>query len=120
MAYVYAWSAPLPLRAVPPDSRALVLVCQCPVQVPHGTPAAPPPPPPVQVYIKRGDRYPPVDAAWLDLDDHRVTLTPPGGSPLVLTTAMVAKANHDQTRGALVLLPSASGARMLKDTEWKG
>ena len=27
MAYVYAWSAPPPPRAVPPDSRALVLVC---------------------------------------------------------------------------------------------
>ena len=48
MAYVYPWSAPSPPRAVPPvppDTRALVLVCQCPVHVPRGTPAAAPPPP---------------------------------------------------------------------------
>ena len=46
MAYVYAWSAPPLLRAVPPDTRALVLICQCPVHVPRGTPATAPPPPP--------------------------------------------------------------------------
>ena len=65
--------------AVPPNSRALVLVCQCPRHVPRGKPVAIPPP--VQVCIKRGDRYQPVDAARLDLDHHRVTLTPPGGLP---------------------------------------
>ena len=46
MAYAYAWSAPPPPRAVPPASRALVLVCQCPVHVPRGTPAPVPPLPP--------------------------------------------------------------------------
>ena len=50
-------------RAAPPDSRALVLVCKCPVHVPHGTP----PPPPVQVCIKRGDRYTSAEAARQDL-----------------------------------------------------
>ena len=44
MAYAYAWSAPPPPRAVPPDTRALVLICQCPVHVPRGTPATAPPP----------------------------------------------------------------------------
>ena len=46
MAYAYAWSAPPPPRAVPPDTRALVLICQCPVHVPRGTPATAPPPGP--------------------------------------------------------------------------
>ena len=45
MAYVYASSAPPLPRAIPPDTRALVLVCQCPVHVPRGAPTAAPPPP---------------------------------------------------------------------------
>ena len=45
MAYAYASSAPPPPRAVPPDNRALVLACRCPVHVRRGTPAAIPPPP---------------------------------------------------------------------------
>ena len=45
MAYAYAWSAPPPPRAVPPDTRALVLICQSPVHVPRGAPATAPPPP---------------------------------------------------------------------------
>ena len=68
---------------------------------------SPPPPPPVHVCFKRGERYEQVDAARLDLDDHRVTLTPPGGSPLVL---LVARANYDKARIPLVLVPLASGA----------
>ena len=94
-----------------PDSRALVLVCQCPVHVPRGSPAAVPPP--VQVCIKRGDWYSPVDAAGLDLGDHRATLIPPGGSPLVITTPMVAKATYNKARVRLVLVPSSPGAQML-------
>ena len=35
---------PPPPRAVPPDTRALVLICQCPVHVPRGTPATAPTP----------------------------------------------------------------------------
>ena len=46
MACAYAWSAPPPPRAVPPDTRALVLICQSPVHDPRGTPATAPPPPP--------------------------------------------------------------------------
>ena len=81
----------------------------------------PPPGPPMQVCIKRGDRYRPIDAAQLELDDHRVTLTPfGGGGGLVLTTPMVTRANYDKTRVALVLVPSASKAQMLRDAEWKG
>ena len=69
------------------------------------------PPPPVHVYIKRGDRYQPVDAARLDLEDRTVTLTPPGGAPLMLTTTMVARANYDKTRVVLVLSPRRLGPR---------
>ena len=83
--------------------------------------AAPSPPPPrVQVCIKRGDRYQPVDAARLDLGDHRVALTLPGRSPLVITTPMVAKATYNKAHTALVPVPSACGAQMLRDAEWKG
>ena len=84
MAYAYAWSAPPPPRAVPPDTRALVLICQCPVHVPRGAPATAPPP--VQICVKRGDRYTPVDTASMDLGDHKATLTPPGGNPLAIAT----------------------------------
>ena len=108
MAYAYAWSAPPPPRAVPPDVRALVLICQCQVYVPRGTPATVPPP--VQICVKRGDRYTPVDTARLDLGDHRATLNPPGGTPLVIATPMVTKATYDKARGGLVLVPSAPGA----------
>ena len=103
IAYAYAWSAPPPPRAVP-----LVLVCQCPMHVPRGAPQ--PPPPPVQICVKRGDRYVPVDTAGLDLGDHRATLTPPSGKPLIIATLMVAKATYDSARGGLVLVPSALGA----------
>ena len=118
MAYAYAWSAPPPPRAVPPDTRALVLICQCPVHVPRGTPATAPPP--VQICVKRGDRYTPVDTASMDLGDHRATLTPPGGNPLAITTPMVAKATYDRARGGLVVVPSALGAQQLRDADWKG
>ena len=120
MAYTYAWSAPPPPRAVPPDTRALVVVCQCPVHVPRGAPTAAPPPPPVQICVKRGDRYAPVDTASMDLGDHKATLAPPGGSPLAITTPMVAKATYDRARGGLVLFPSALGAQQLRDANWKG
>ena len=118
MAYAYAWSAPPPPRAVPPDTRALVLVCQCPVHVPRGTPATAPPP--VQICVKRGDRYTPVDMASMDLGDHKATLTPPGGNPLAITTPMVARATYDRARGGLVVVPSALGAQQLRDANWKG
>ena len=108
MAYAYAWSAPPPPRAVPPDTRALMLVCQCPVHVPRGAPTAAPPP--VQICVKRGDRYAPVDTASMDLGDHKATLAPPGGNPLAITTPMVAKATYDRARGGLVLIPSGSPA----------
>ena len=78
------------------------------------------PPPPVQVRIKRGDRYSPVDAARLGLGDHRAPLTPPGGSPLVITTPIVAKATYHKARMGLVPVPSAPGAQQLRDAEWKG
>ena len=60
-----------------------------------------------------------MDAARLGLEDRTVTLTPTGGPPLVLTTVMVASANYDRTRVALVLVPLASRAQVLWDTEWK-
>ena len=107
-----------PPRAVPPDARALVLICQCPVHVPRGTPATAPAL--VQVCIKRGYRYTPVDTARLDLGDHRATLTPPGGTPLVIATPMVTKATFDKARGGLVLVHSAPGAQQLREAEWKG
>ena len=91
-----------------------------PSACPARHPGSHPPPTPVQVCIKRGGRYQPVDAARLDLGDHRATLTPPGGSPLVITTPMVAKATYDKAGVALVLVPSASGDQMLRDAEWKG
>ena len=118
MAYAYAWSAPPPPRAVPPDTRALVLIYQCPVHVPRGTPATAPPP--VQICVKRGDRYTPVDTASMDLGDHRATLTPPGGNPLAIATPMVARATYDRARGGLVIVPSALGAQQLRDADWKG
>ena len=118
MAYAYAWSAPPPPRAAPPDTRALVLVCQCSVHVPRTAQEAAPPP--VQICVKRGDRYAPIDTASLDLGDHRAVLTPPGGKPLVIATPMVAKATYDRARGGLVIIPSALGAQQLPDADWKG
>ena len=38
----------------------------------------------------------------------------------MLTTTMVAMTNYDKTRVALVLVPSAFEAHMLRDAEWKG
>ena len=38
----------------------------------------------------------------------------------MITTPMAAKATYDKTRVALVLVPSAFGAQMLRDAEWKG
>ena len=64
----------------------------------------------MQVCIKRGDRYTPVDTARLDLGHHRPTLSPPGGTPLVIATPMVTKATFDKARGGLVLVPLAPGA----------
>ena len=88
MAYAYASSAPPPPRAVPPNVRALVLVCQGPVSVPCGTRAPPHPPPPlVHVCIKRGDIYKLVDAARLKLEDYMVAAHAPqiniGSEPYV-------------------------------------
>ena len=117
-AYAYAWSAPPPPRAVPPDTRALVLICQCPVHVPRGAPTTTPPP--VQICVKRGDRYTPVDTASMDLGDHRATLAPPGGNPLAITTPMMARATYDKARGGLVVVLSALGAQQLRDADWKG
>ena len=79
-----------------------------------------PPPPPVQICVKRGDRYTPVDTASMDLGDHRATLTPPGGNPLAIATPMVARATYDRARGGLVIVPSALGAQQLRDADWKG
>ena len=107
MAYAYAWSAPPPPRAVPPDTRALVLICQCPVHVPRGAPATAPPP--VQICVKRGDRYTPVDTASMDLGDHKATLTPPGGNPLAIATPMVARATYDRARGGTRRRPLGPG-----------
>ena len=118
MAYAYAWSAPPPPRAVPPDTRALVLICQCPVHVPRGAPTTAPPP--VQICVKRGDRYTPVNTASMDLGDHRATLAPPGGNPLAITMPMVARATYDRARGGLVVVPSTLGAQQLRDADWKG
>ena len=96
MAYAYALSALAPSRAVPPHTRALVLICQCPVHVPRGTPATAPPM--EHVCIKRGDRYTPLDTPCLDLGDHRAALTPPAGPPLVIATPTVTKATSDKAR----------------------
>ena len=104
MAYAYAWSAPPPPPAVPRDTRGLVLINQCPVHVPRGTPATDPPP------VQGGDRYTTVDTARLDLGHHRPTLTPPGGTHLVIATPMVTKATFDKSRGGLVLVSSVPGA----------
>ena len=106
-------------RAVLPDRWALVLVCQCPVHVPRGTPT-PPPPPPVQVCIKRRDRYQPVDAARLDLGDHKVTLTPPRGSPIGDHHAHGGQGHLRQGPRRASPVPLASGAQMLRNAEWKG
>ena len=118
MAYAHAQSASPAPRAVPQASLALVLVCQYPVHVPCVTPA--PPPPPVKVCIKRRDRYSTVDAAQLDLGDHKGILTPPGGSPLVITTPIVAKATYDKATLGLLLIPWATGAQILRDAGSKG
>ena len=85
MAYVYASSAPTPPQAARPDIRALVLVYQCSLHVLRGTPMPPPPPPSAGLQQMGGNRYAPVDTAWLDLGDHRATLSLPGGLPLVIT-----------------------------------
>ena len=69
---------------------SLVLVCQCEVHVPRGPGGRPPPP--VQICVKRGDRYALVDTASMNLGDHNATFAPPAGSPLAITTPMVAKA----------------------------
>ena len=63
-----------------------------------------------------------MDTARLDLGDHRATLTPPGGSPLVIGTPMVTKATYDKARGGLVLVPWALGAQHLRkgwSAAWK-
>ena len=70
----------------------------------------PPPPPAVQICVKRGDRYAPVNTVGLDLGDHMASLTPPGGKPLIVATPMVTKATYDKARGGLILVPSALGA----------
>ena len=104
---------------LPHPPSALALVCQCPVHVPRGAPATPPPPR-IQICVKRGDRYAPVDTAGMDLGDHRATLTAPGGNPLTIATPMVAKATYERARRGLVLVPSALGAQQLRDADWKG
>ena len=101
-------SLPHPCPERVPGQPGFGVAMLVPVHVPRGTPATVLPP--VQVYIKWGDWYQPVDGARLDLGDHRVTLTPPGGAPLVITTPMLAKATCDKTRVGLVLVPSAFGA----------
>ena len=78
------------------------------------------PPPPVQICVKRGDRYTPVDTASMDLGDHTATLTPPRGNPLAIATPMVARATYDRARGGLVIVPSALGAQQLRNADWKG
>ena len=107
-----------PPRAVPLDTWALLLICQCPVYVARGTPVAAPQP--VQICVKWGDRYTLVDTAWFDLGDHRATLTLPGCTPLVIVTPMVANATYDKARGGLVLVPSGPGAQHLRDADSKG
>ena len=66
----------------------------CPARCPGD-----PPPPPVQICVKRGDRYAPVDTAGMHLGDHKATLTPPRGKPLIIATPMVAKATYGRARG---------------------
>ena len=56
----------------------------------------------------------------MDLGDHRPTLTPPGGSPLVIATPLVAKATYNKAREGLVLVPSALESQQLRHAEWKG
>ena len=85
---------------------------------PAGCPRRPPPPP-VQICIKRGDRYAPADTAGLDPGDHRGTLTPLRGKPLIIATPMVAKATYKRARKGLVLVPSALGDKHPRDAEWK-
>ena len=58
--------------------------------------------------------------ARLDLNDHKLNLTLPGGFPLVLAIAMVTRANYEKTHVAMVLVPLAYGAQMLRGVEWKG
>ena len=108
MAYAYASCAPPLRRAVPRDTRALVLVRQCPMHVPHGTP----PPPGTSLNQVGGTALigSPLDKARMELGHHKATLTPPGGSPLVITTPMVAKATYDKARVGLVLVPSVAWA----------
>ena len=55
--------------------------------------------------------------ARLDLGDHRATLTPPGGTPLVIATPMVSKAAFEKARGGLTLVPSAPRAHQLPGAE---
>ena len=98
--------------------RAVKLVCQCPVRVPRGTPL--PLSLAVQVGIKRGNPYQPVDAPWLDVEDHEVTLPPNREAPLVLVTAMIAKANYDTPGVVIGPFPSAFGAQALRDRVCKG
>ena len=74
----------------------------------------------VQVSIKRGDRYTPVNTARLDLEHYRPSLTAPRGMPLVIATPMATKATFDKARERLVLGPSASRAQQLLDADWKG
>ena len=61
-----------------------------------------------------------MDPARRELGDYKATLTPPRGSPLVITTPMVAKATYDKAQAGLLLVPSAPGAQMLRDAKWKG
>ena len=101
--------APIP-GSTPGFGVGMPMPGACPARYPSD------PPPPVQIWVKRGDRYTPVDTAQLDLGDHRATLTPPGGTPLVIATPMVAKATYDKARQGLSLVPSAPGAQ----ADWKG
>ena len=95
---------------MPPDTWVLVLVFQYPVHVPRGAPATPHLPL-VQICVTPGDRYALVHTAQMDLGEHHATLTPPGGTPLVITTPMVAKATYDKALGGgvgLLLVPSVT------------
>ena len=98
---------PAPASGGPPGYPGPGVGMPVPGACPTGCPGDRPPPPQVQMCVKRGDRYAPVDTAGMDLGDHRATLTPPGGKPLVIATPMVAKATYDKTRRGLVLIPSA-------------